>query len=68
MKYIFLIFSITLSLFANEYKKPTSSIKASGNVIDLVYKNNKIYATTDAGILDIFNYKTKKRIKKTSSI
>jgi WD40 repeat protein len=64
MKYIFLIFSITLSLFANEFKKPTQSIKASGNVIDLVYKYNKIYATTDAGIVDIFDYKTKKRIKK----
>ena len=63
MKYIILILIFTISLFSSEFKKPSYTFKASGYVIDLVYKYDKIYASTNAGIVDIFNYKTKKLIK-----
>lgn len=64
MKILLLISLLFFSLFSSEFKKPISSFKASGYVIDLVYKNNKLYVATDAGIVDIFDYKTKKIIKK----
>ncbi len=64
MKYILLVFLFTLSAYADKFKTPVSSFTASGYVIDLVYKNSIIYAATDAGVVDIFDYKTKKNIKK----
>lgn len=66
MKYIIFLLLFTLSTQADEFKKPKLSLQASGYVIDLVYKNFKIYAATSAGIVDIFDYKTKKLIKKIS--
>jgi len=63
-KIIVLILLLSISLLSNEFKKPTSTLTASGYVTDLVYKNNKIYVATDAGIVDIFDYETKKIIKK----
>jgi len=63
-KNIFLILFFSLSLFSSEFKNPVSSFEASGYVIDLVYKDSKLYVATDAGIVDIFNLKTKKIIQK----
>jgi len=63
MKNIFLILALISSIYASNMKKPILSITASGSVVDLVYKNNKLYTATDAGVVDIFDYKTKKIIK-----
>lgn len=42
---------------------PYSSIDTNGEVIDMSVKNQKIYATTDSGKVDIFDLETKKMIK-----
>jgi len=61
---ILLVLFLLTSLNASSMKKPVLSFKASGSVVDMIYKNNKIYTATDAGIVDIFDYKTKKIIQK----
>jgi len=63
-KVIFLGLILISSLMADNFKKPTASLTSSGYVVDLVYKNNKLYSATDAGIVDIFDLKTRKIIKK----
>jgi len=42
---------------------PLYSLKASGGVYDFIIEGNLLYAATDIGIVDVFNYKTKKKIK-----
>lgn len=64
MRQIIILILLSLSLFSASFKQPLSNFIASGAVIDLVYKDSKIYATTDAGTVDIFDYKSKKLIKK----
>ena len=61
---ILLVLFLLTSLNATNMKTPLLSLKASGSVLDLVYKNNKLYVATDAGTVDIFDYKTKKNIQK----
>jgi len=51
-----------MSLYAIDIM-PQQTIDTNGEVIDLVVKNQKIYATTDSGKVDIFDLKTKKLIK-----
>jgi len=58
---LFTLFSI--SLFAKNLIMPVNSFKVDGSVTDLVYKNGKIYVSTDASCVDIIDEKTKK-IKK----
>ncbi|RLD48992.1 MAG: hypothetical protein DRI94_11775 [Bacteroidetes bacterium] len=55
---------IYVNVFAAKSTSPVFFLKASGGVYDFVIENNFIYAATDAGVLDIFNFKTKKKIKK----
>jgi len=43
---------------------PLYSLTASGGVYDFIVEDEIIYVATDAGIIDIFNYKTKKKIDK----
>ncbi|MCK4974648.1 MAG: WD40 repeat domain-containing protein, partial [Sulfurimonas sp.] len=64
MKKIILITILISSLFSSNIKQPVAHFKASGGVIDLLYKNGKIYSATDASTVDIFDLKTKKIIKK----
>lgn len=63
MKVITLLM-LLLSLLFSQNTKPTSAYKASGAVVDVVFNNGKIYSATAAGSVDIFDYKTKKLIKK----
>lgn len=51
-------------LYAVDTLKPTYTLMSSGDVQDIVYKNNKLYSATSEGIIDIFDTKTKKRIQK----
>lgn len=62
-KIVFLILLMLNSLYCSEFKRPTKTLISSGYVIDLLYKDSKLYAATDAGVLDIYDYKTKKIIK-----
>ena len=64
LKKITLIVAITSSLFATTIQKPSAQYKADDAVIDLVYKNHKLYAATKASSVDVFDIKTKKIIKK----
>ena len=63
-KVIFLIFFLITSVFASDFKQPIGSFISSGFVIDLLYKDSKVYSATDAGTVDIFDFKTKKIVKK----
>jgi len=58
--FLLLIF-FSISTFAIS---PYYRLIASGGVYDFIIEDNLLYAATDAGIVDIFNYKTKKRIGK----
>ena len=42
---------------------PLYSLKAKGAVTSIVIENNILYAATDAGCIDVFNWKNKKHIK-----
>jgi hypothetical protein len=53
-----------MSLFSATVKEPTMQLKASGSVIDLVYRDNILYAATDASVVDIFDVKENKIIQK----
>lgn len=64
MKVITLLTLLLSLLFAQNIKQPISNFKASSLVVDLVFNNGKIYSATDAGSVDIFDYKTKKLIQK----
>lgn len=62
-----LLLSITLlcaSLFAVPLKQPVGSFEGSGSVVDIVYKNGKIYSATAASSVDIFDFETKKTLSK----
>ena len=52
------------SLFASNLKQPVAHFNSSGAVIDLLYKNGRIYTATDASTVDIFDFKSRKIIKK----
>ncbi|KAA3610190.1 MAG: hypothetical protein D8M58_06830 [Calditrichaeota bacterium] len=41
---------------------PAGQLKASGNVVDMVYKNGLIVAGTDAGKIDIFHLNNRKKV------
>ncbi len=55
---------ISSSLFSATVQKPTTQYKADGAIIDLVVQNGKLYASTKVSIVDIFDIKSKKIIKK----
>lgn len=61
---VLLVLVLFVSLNASSMKKPSLSFNASGAVVDLVYLDDKVYTATDAGIVDIIDYKTKKILKK----
>ncbi len=61
---ITLLLLMVSSLFSANIQKPTAQYKADGAVIDLVAKKGKLYASTKVSIVDIFDIKTKKIIKK----
>ena len=70
MKTVFLLFIFNIFLIASELVMPTNSYKASGAVIDLVYKNSKLYVATSASCVDIIDEKSKtlKSIKLPKSV
>lgn len=63
MKFIVLLFCLG-SLFGAKIQEPIVQLKASGSVVDMVYKDNRLYVATNAGCVDIFDMNTKQIIKK----
>ncbi len=61
-KIFILFFLVFVQLFAIDLTSKTM-ITTNGEVIDLVVKNGKIFATTDNGKVDIFDLKSKKLLK-----
>jgi hypothetical protein len=64
MRQIILFTFLTSLLFCANIKEPVARFVSSGSVVDIIYEDKKIYSATDAGCVDIFDYKTKKLIKK----
>ena len=60
--YVFFILNISILNVNAKDLTPTSSLIASGGVIDLVLNNDKLYASTAASSVDIFDIKTQERI------
>ncbi len=63
MKKILTLILLVSALFGANIQKPTAQYIASGSVIDLLFQDNKLYSSTDAGCIDIFDFKTQKTIK-----
>lgn len=57
---LFSIFSFAVPLTI----KPAEHIDVDGNVVEFVHKNGTLYVATDAGKLEIYNWKKKSLIKK----
>jgi len=63
MSKIILFFIIITSLFSSNIKKPDLQLKADAAVIDIVYNDNKLYVSTIASSVNIFDLKTYKKVK-----
>jgi len=63
MRNILFVLIILTSLFASNIQ-PIEKYKASGAVIDIIVDKDKLYASTAAGGVDIFDIKTKKILRK----
>lgn len=62
-KYIPLTAILCFNIIAAKSIPPEFSLKASGGVYDFIIENNIIFAATDAGLLDIFDFRKKHKIK-----
>ncbi len=60
-KILFFLF-LVVEIFATDIT-PMKILTTNGEVIDLIIKNNNIYATTDNGKVDIYDLKTNKLTK-----
>jgi len=63
MNKIILLFLIITSLYSANIKKPDIQLIADAPVIDMVAQNNKLYVSTIASVVNIFDLKTDKKIK-----
>lgn len=62
LRNIFLIVVLSIYTYAIPTLKPTKIFKSSGTVQSIVYKDNKLYAGTSNGTVEIFDTKTTKKI------
>jgi len=60
---IILLVAIELLFSAQTIHEPTLSIEASGGVVDLVSKNDILYVATRESCVDLFDLKSKKKIR-----
>ena len=63
LKILFSTIIICTNLFAIDTLNPNIVYLTNGSVMSSVYKNNKIYASTNNGVVDIVNMKNNKIIK-----
>ncbi|BDY13630.1 WD40 repeat domain-containing protein [Hydrogenimonas cancrithermarum] len=66
MKYLLLFFTTILLSVAAPIVKPLHSIDVEGNVIDISINTANLYVATDAGTVEIYNWKTRKLLNKIS--
>lgn len=64
MKIITLLTLLLTLLFSQEINQPMSKFTSSGSVVDLLYKDGKLYSATNASCVDIFDFKSRELIKK----
>ncbi|NPA73758.1 MAG: WD40 repeat domain-containing protein [Epsilonproteobacteria bacterium] len=63
MKFFCLFFIIVATVFATEIKH-NNELSADGEIINLLIKDGNIYATTDISVVDVFDMKSKKIVKR----
>jgi len=64
MRYIVLVFLLFSTLFAQKLLEPIYVYKTSqGLTTDILYTKGKLYISSDSGIVDLFDTKTKKKIQ-----
>jgi WD40 repeat protein len=63
MNKIFLLILITINLFAIENLKPKKVFKTTGNTQSMYYENNKLYAGTSNGTVEIFDTEKDEKIE-----
>ena len=56
-------FSYFFALSNAKDLEPTFSLNTSGSVTDIVFNDNKLFVSTTASSLDIFDIKQKKKLK-----
>jgi hypothetical protein len=64
MKSIILLALLAGLLFGADIKEPKASFISSGSVIDILYQDGRLYSATDAGCVDIFDFKSRAILKK----
>ena len=64
MKKILILIIFITQLYSQNIQKPDIQYISSGAVVDIVYKDKKLYSATDASCVDIFDTSTQKIIKK----
>lgn len=64
MKRIILLALLVPLLFGSDIKEPRASFTSSGSVVDIIYQDGKLYSATDAGCVDIFDFKSRAILKK----
>ncbi len=62
MKKLFVLCFAMLAVWGAALVEPVATIDAAGNVVEIVVEGDKLYAATDAGKLEIFDWKKRKKI------
>lgn len=60
IKQLTLFLSVTFLSFAATVVKPYATIEVDGNVVETVVKGDRLYAATDAGKLEVYDWKKRK--------
>jgi len=63
VKKLLLLLLVVTSLFAQKMQKPDYIFKTADLVTDVITSNMLLYAANDAGSVDVFDIKSKKRLK-----
>jgi hypothetical protein len=64
MKRFVLMILLMPLLFGANIKEPSATFVSSGGVVDIIYQDGKLYSATDAGCVDIFDFKSRAILEK----
>ena len=64
IKYIIAFLFLMINLYGVQTLQPDYSLKAKGDVQDIVYGDNKLYAVTSEGTIDIFDLSKKELLQR----
>ena len=64
MKSLIIIVFLFTTVFASKFHIPIASFEASGGVTDMLLVDDKLYVSTDASCVDVFDFKTRRIIQK----